>query len=233
MIKISDFFDETKLEEKEEETTEPEKIKVGEKEYTQDELNKVVGLGETASEYEQKWNSPIKDIYKGYTQTTQEKKELEKQLEEFKNKQTETKVQAGAELTPEELRERARTEAKSLGIPLEEDVRNIVAQQLDAIRLLDDTKTVVAQAKEDYGIETNVEDLIAYMQETGFRNPEKAFKDKYESDIDKAKETKLESIKKPGMVTDSTSSAGAKNPSIIRPNNENIGGLIEELLARE
>jgi len=80
VIKISDFFDETKLEEKEEETTEPEKIKVGEKEYTQDELNKVVGLGETASEYEQKWNSPIKDIYKGYTQTTQEKKELDKLL---------------------------------------------------------------------------------------------------------------------------------------------------------
>ena len=71
------------------------------------------------------------------------------------------------------------------------------------------------------------------MQETGIRNPEKAFKDRYENDIDKIKQGKLESIKKPGMVTDSTSSAGAKAPSQVKPNDENIGGLIEEMLARE
>lgn len=231
---MSDFFDEaTKTEEKEEETTEPEKIKLGEKEYTQDELSKLVGLGETATELETKWNTPVSKLYPAYTQATQEQKRLEKELEDYKSKQVETKVQAGAELTPEEMRERARTEARALGIPLEDDIQKIVDQRLDAIRLLDDTKAVVDKAKEDYGIETNVEDLIGYMQETGFRNPEKAFKDKYESDIDKAKETKLESIKKPGMVTDSTTTAGAKSPSQVRPNDENIGGIIEQVMARE
>lgn len=228
-----DFFDEATKTEETTEEAEPEKIKVGEKEYTEEELAKRVGLGEVAEEYETKWNTKIDSLYKGYTQATQEKKRLEEELESLKVKQVETKAQSGVELSPEELRDRALAEAKEIGLVSVKDVDEYIDRRLAARELLDDTEGVVSKAKDDFGIDTSVEDLITHMQETGIKNPEKAFKDLYEDKIDKIKEERIGSIKKPGMVTDATSSAGAKTPSAIRPNDTNIDGLIEEVLARE
>ena len=84
------FLEEPKTEEAE---TEPEKIKLGEKEYTQDELSKLVGLGETANELETKWNTKIDRLYPEYTKATQERKELEDKLKDLETKQVEAKPQ--------------------------------------------------------------------------------------------------------------------------------------------
>ncbi len=227
-----DFFEETKDEKVEETQEEPEKVKLGEKEYTQDELSKLVGLGEVAREYEEKWNRPIKDMHKSYTQTTQKLSELEQELEQAKTKQLDTKAQAGEELSPDELKARARAEAKDLGLISIDDVNQYIDARLEARDILQDTEAVVSQAKDDYGISTSVEDIIGHMQETGIRNPQKAFKDLYESEIDKSKEAKIESIKKPGMVTDSTASSG-KAPARVQPNDQNIDQLVEQAMFRE
>ena len=73
-------------------------------------------MGETATELETKWNTPVSKLYPAYTQATQDKKKLEEDLEALKSKQTEAKVESGAELNPEEIRERALAEAKQIGL---------------------------------------------------------------------------------------------------------------------
>ena len=52
-----DFFN--KQDPKVDDTT-PTPVKIGEKEYSQEELTKLVGLCKTEQEYETKWNRPIK-----------------------------------------------------------------------------------------------------------------------------------------------------------------------------
>ena len=62
----TDFFDkpEEKVDEpKEEEKQEEAKVKVGEKEYTQDELSKLVGLGEIGAEAEEKFNVKLDKVW--------------------------------------------------------------------------------------------------------------------------------------------------------------------------
>ena len=51
------------------------------------------------------------------------------------------------------------------------------------------------------------------MAETGIRNPQKAYNDMYEAELDKIKEEKLNSLRGSGMVTTSSSTAGSKQPS--------------------
>ena len=95
------FFDkeEERVEEKVEEIKEePQTIKVGEKEYTQEELSRKVGLGELADELESKWNTKIDRLYPEYTKSTQENTELRKFKEDFEAKQAEEKLKKGEEL---------------------------------------------------------------------------------------------------------------------------------------
>jgi len=106
---MDDFFEDKNK------TDETPKVKVGDKEYTQEELSGLVGLGETAKEYETKWNRKISEFYPDYTQKSQRLSELEKkdaerarvadeQLkreQEEKDKELAERQEAG-KLTPEE-----------------------------------------------------------------------------------------------------------------------------------
>src|SRR3990167_6033242 len=87
-------------------TQEVEKVKVGEKEYTQDELSHLVGLGEVGAELESKWNTKIDRLYPEFTKATQEREDLRKQVEGFKNQPT------GEELSTEENRKLIRQQLK-------------------------------------------------------------------------------------------------------------------------
>ena len=66
-----------KPEENAEVATEIEKVKVGEKEYSQDELSKLVGLGEKWTETETKFNTKMDRVVPEYTKATQKIKEYE------------------------------------------------------------------------------------------------------------------------------------------------------------
>ena len=213
-------------------TTEPEKVKVGEKEYTQDELSRLVGLGEIGAEAEEKYNVKIDKIWPNHQQTINEKKALEAEIENLKQAKIATKVDEGGELSPEELAKQARVEARNLGLISVDDIDTYIDRRLEAKELREDTLAVVAEAEEKYGIKTDEDAIIAHMRETGIRNPQKALKDLYEDKIDAWKEKQIESVKKPGMVTDSTSSAGAKEPKATPVTKDNFFAKIDEVLDR-
>ena len=77
------------------------------------------------------------------------------------------------------------------------------------------------------------EELVEHMAQTGIRNPQKAYNDKFEPEIDKWKQSKLDSVKKPGMVTEEESTAGSKQPPKVALTKDNLGDHLEEVLFRE
>ena len=227
-----DFFkkEEEKVEDKPQEITEPEKVKVGEKEYTQEELSRLVGLGELGAELETKWNTRLDRLYPEYTEATKERAELRKFKEEQEAKLTEEKAKKGEELTPEELKKQALSQAEEIGLVHSGNINNFIAQFLSARDLLDDAEAVLENAKGEGKPQTSVEDLLAYMDQTGIKSPEKAYKDKYEKELDTWKEEQLAKVKANGMQTIDTSTAGGKQPET--PPITNIDSLRDAMKGR-
>jgi len=237
---MTDFFD------KKTETPEPpSSVKVGEKEYTQDELSQLVGLGESAREYETKWNRKIGEFYPDYTRKSQRLAELEKAdedrsrlEEEEKQKALNEKAKGGTDnLSPEEVRQVALKQARELGIVttdvFDTRVKKAIADAFAGSKLIDDVSAVLSGAEEKGQPKSTVEDLLRYMDETGVKNPEKAYKLKFEDELDKWKEDKLKGIKPRGMETQIGSTAGSKAPPppqlITR---DNLAQAIRESLTR-
>lgn len=236
---MSDFFNK-KQEEKVDETT---NIKVGEKEYSQEELGKLVGLGETAQEYETKWNRPIKDFYPDYTQKSQKLAEFEKQHAEVAKQQEAQKMKdldekaRNDQLSPEEARQVALRQARDLGLltrdELDDEVNKRVVGILAGKDLIGDVKSVLEGATEKGQPQASVEGLLKYMDENGIKNPEKAYKLMFEPEIDKWKEDQLKKLKPLGFETQKPSDAGGKEPppppAITK---ENLAQAIRESLTR-
>ena len=177
----------------------------------------MVGLGETASEYETKWNRKIGQFYPDYTQKSQELSDLKKKVEEFETEKTRTKEEKGEELSPEELKKRALAEADQLGIVHTGNVNKFIDAYLQARDLIDDAEAVVAKAEEDGKPKATQKELLDYMNETGIKNPELAYRAKFDKELDEWKEKQLAKVKKTGMQTLDTSSAGAKQPEQKTP----------------
>ena len=134
------FFEkeeETKVEETK--TTEtPEKIKVGEKEYGQEELSRIVGLGELGAELEGKWNTKLDRLYPEYTKSTQELSELRKYKDEQETARTKAKADKGEELSPEEVQRQVIAEADKMGVVHKGNVYEFMDAYLQARDMKED-----------------------------------------------------------------------------------------------
>ena len=83
MAKKDEFLEKEDVEENPEETTEEpaaekeaEKVKLGEEEYTKEELDRFVKLGKIGVEAEEKFDTKIDKVWPEFTKTRQELKEL-------------------------------------------------------------------------------------------------------------------------------------------------------------
>src|SRR3990167_5602387 len=210
-----DFLKEPETPEEPEKTEEPEKIKLGDSEYTQEELNELVKLGGVAKEYETKWDRKIDTIYPRYLEATKKLSELEKQVEE------ETKSKPEPPLgSPEEVKTQALKQAKELGLVTVDDINNYIDARVEGFKLREDVGTLIDDAKENGKPLPTEDELLNYMAENGIRNPDKAYKLMFEDELDAWKEKKLKSIKTEGLKTQETSTAGeTKVPEVKVPAN--------------
>ena len=228
-----DFFKkeeekEVKVEAKDE--IKPELVKVGEKEYTQEELSRKVGLGELADELESKWNTKIDRLYPEYTKSTQELSELRKYKENQEALATEAKAKKGEELTPEETKKQALTQADELGLVHSGNVNKFIASYLSARDLIDNTEQVVEEAQKVGKPKISAQDMLTYMDETGVKNPSDAYDLKFKPEIKKWEQEQLNKVKANGMQTLDSSTAGAKQPEI--PKLTNLDSLRDAMRAR-
>ena len=228
---MSDFFEEPKVEEP---VVPVEKIKVGEKEYTQDELSDLVGMGEKTREIESTLNTKIDRVYPEYTKLSQKAKEYEAKIKEY-----ETKSQ-----TPnldEDSIKQAREAAKKIGIVTEDgftdfmskNFRQFYLQERQAEKLLDECGTLEKEFDGSNGQpKFKTEEVLKWMDENGGRNPKQAYKLMYEKEIDEYKQRVLGEAKRPGMVTETTGMVGGKQPAGVKVTRDNIDDLMREALGQ-
>ena len=66
------------------------------------------------------------------------------------------------------------------------------------------------------------------MDETGIKSPEKAYKDMFETELDQWKEKQLRKITPNGIRTESSSTAGSKEPEPVVVTTQNLKTLLRE-----
>ena len=211
-----------------------EKIKVGDKEYSQADLQRLVGLGEIGAEAESKYKTRIDRVWPQFQSVINEKRtleekavasesakaELERRIQELETRHAQTQNQNGnqqtyqpPQLTPDQIKAEAIKQAKELGIPMSDDVRRITMEVMQGQQLINDVGNVIDNMTEEGLPNATVEDILSHMQSTGIRNPEKAYKDMFEKEYFDNQLKKLEQVKRaPGLPSVSQSQAGSKLP---------------------
>jgi len=216
---------------KEEEKETPEAIKVGDNEYSPDELSSLVELGKIGKEAEEKYNTKIDKVWPEFTKASQELKDFRSKAEAADKAKVDEKVSAGQELSEDEQKAQALDQGEKLGLVTNRTLRKEVLQVLEARDLLSDCRGFEKDMDGKDGRPAfKTQDVLAHMEETGIKNPEKAYKDKFESQLDTWKETQLSKAKPRGVVSETTSSAGGKEPSEVKATHQNLDSLIRESL---
>ena len=229
-----DFFnkkEEPEVEQPEGQEELSDKVKVGEDEYSQDELQEMVGLGKVASELEGKWNTKIDRLFPEYTKLSQEKKAWLEEKEEL------TKPAPVIEEKVEEDEvQQAVTKLKELGFvsrdDIDKEVSGKVLSVLSAKELLADTDSLVKKQAKQGNPKLSSEELLGYMEETGIKDPGFAYRMKFETELDDIKEKKLKGIKPKGLVTEEAG-GGEKVPQAKPLTRHNITEALTEVLNRE
>lgn len=201
---------------------EPAKIKIGEEEFDLEQAQRLVSLGKIGLEAEEKYNTRLDRVWPEFTKTKNEMKELHNQMQ----------VRAEPQADPNDEMEKAKAVLKNLGFMTKEEAQSLTQTQYrqyrEAEKVLESTQALEAKYNGTDGRpKANAEDLLMYMQETGIRNPEVAYKIKYEDELDSWRSKQIK--KKPGLTTETAVQAD-KQPSDVRPNPDNLLSMISEAL---
>lgn len=220
------FFNEGK--EEEESETEPSKIKLGETEFTEDELTDLVGKAKKIKEFEEKQGQSWDEVAKSWGKRGERIGTLKKELEEVKSK-LDSIPKTEEQLTKEERETKIRQELNRFGVVTKEELENYYKEQRGKERVVSRTNKVIRQAKRDGYPETTPEQLIKFMADPANpNNPEVAYKIMFEKEIDRIKSEKLESLRKKGMTTTTKNNAGAKDFTPQKITKENLRSTLKE-----
>lgn len=227
---MADEFFDTKTEEQS--TEQPVPIKLGDKEYTQEELQELVGLGSQAKELESRWDTKIDRLMPEYSRSREELKTLKEQAETKAQTIIDEKKDQGQELSPEEQRRLIKEELKKYDVMTRDDFEVEYANRKAGDKLLEKTEAVISKAVAEEMPKTNVEELLTYMAETGIKDPNNAYELMFKKELREIEMKKLQSIRPQGIYTNSSSTAGAKTPAPVSITKDNLGQLLDDVLTR-
>jgi vacuolar-type H+-ATPase subunit I/STV1 len=227
------FFDDNDkpLEPQEDKVVE-EKIKIGEEEFSQDELKDLIGKGKFAKEVEEKYNTKLDKVWPEYTRTTQELKALKEEKEEWQRQQSSLKPQS--ELTEDETIQQAKEQARKLGLLTVDDVNEkvnaYVEQREKAKEILNTCSKLEGEFDgKDGRPKFETQSMLEFMRDEGIKDPAKAYKLKYENEIDQWKDQQIAGAKKKGIYTEG-GSGGNKEPPVVKLNKDNLMEALTESL---
>ena len=224
----------------------PEKVKVGEEEFTQDELKQAVGAYKLKKDVEEKFNTSLDKVYPEFTKKSQRLKELEeaeenrqKEIEEAKRKEEEEtlarKKDAGEQLSPEEVRKIANEQ----GFVTDDNIIGKVLNILEGRRIMREARSLEKKGNPydtDELPKFESGDMLNWMSTTpgmGNVTPEVAYKLRYEKEIDVWKSKVLSEARKKGLITETGSKPGGKEPAPIKVTDENLNEQVRAVLNRE
>ena len=223
-----------------EQTETPEMIKVGDEEYAPDQLQELVGLGKIGKEAEEKFNTSIDKVWPDYGRKSNRVKELEKELEGYKNKPEEPKPEM--DITDKIAVEKAQKAARDIDLILKDDFEPLMREQFRSMyqeeraaeRLLESTSKLEKEIDGSDGRPAfNSEEILTYMRDEGFRDPLKAYEDKYRPQTDEWRANQILQAKKPGLKTnDAPTGVGGKQPKPVKVTHDNLSQLMREALGQ-
>lgn len=217
----------------------PEKVKVGDAEYTQEELSKLVGIGKIGAEMEEKWDSPISSLYPNYSRAQNQIKEMEDKLKEAQSKIPEPTATPDEEQDKEALR----ILKDKFGVVTKGDLEDYYKSRREQEKVegeqeayaKDLSSKVATLQKEVDGTDGRPAfkpvEVLTFMKEEGIKDPMKAYKVMHEDALDAWKAEKIVKgeLKDP-IVTVTKPTAGAKQPTTVRPNRENLQQMLNDAL---
>lgn len=213
---------------------EPETIKLGEKEYSTEELNKLVGLGEQAVELETRWDTKLDRLMPEYSKTREEIKTLKQQQEEASKAHVEEKQTKGEELTEEEQIAYAKGQLKKLNVMTNDDFEDQYAKRRSGEKLYEKVQGVVANAQKEGLPKVTEEELITFMINRGLNgaDPQDGYELMFKKQIREIEMQKLQELKPAGLQTQTGSTAGAKTPTPVTITKDNLGDMLTSVLTR-
>lgn len=205
-----------------------EKIKLGENEYDPKELESIIEKGKKYDEFSKKYNTDPDKAWSAYGKTTTENKAIKEELETLRH-QTEVKQQTQTgDLTDEQIQQ-AREQARKLGIMTQGDMDSWYQSRRSAERLLEKCSSYEGEINGEDGRPKFVtEEILKHMEETGIKDPQKAYKDKYEPELDAWKESVLS--KERGNTMSTLSTQSNKMPTVPKITKDNLADLVREQL---
>ena len=226
--------DEIKEEKVDTQTTQPEPIKLGDKEYSQEDLTRLVGLGEQATELESRWDTKLDRLMPEYSKSREELKTLKEQAVEAAKTKIETKEASGEDMSEEAKSKLVREELKKYGVMTKEDFEQELNNREAGRRILAKTEDVLSKAKEAGLPETNVEEMLTYMQTKGLgaADPQDVYDLMFKDKLRAIEVAKLAGLRPNGLVTEGSSTAGAKTPPIVQVTKDNLGQMLDAVLTR-
>lgn len=244
---MNDFIGTKEEEAKEEVDSSAQKISVGGEDYSQEELDRLVGLGKIGLEAEEKYNTRLDKVWPGFTKGQQDLKEAKQELLELRNKPAPTPAAPAAELSIEDeiTQAKALDAAKKLGILTKEDLE--AAGYVSKEDLSTHVQEVLAGqklAEKTLGLEKEIDgsdgrpafvanDVLSYMEEKGYGNldPEVAYEMLHRDALDTwkvDKATQLKKSKSAGFGTiDESAAGGAKEPEPLKVTHDNFDEMVK------
>lgn len=215
-------------------------IKIGDTEYTPTELESLIADGKFKREVEEKQNTKLDKINGAYVKLTQERKSWEDERAEYlKLKDEKEQANKPAPEFDEATISKAQEEARKLGLFTKNEVEQYVSenfpkfysQQRAADKLLEGMEGLEKEITgEDGRPKFVLDEILGHIKETGIRDPLKAYKDKYETELDTWKEKKLSGAKREGIYSESGSTAGGKQPPPVKVTRDNLEKLVREAI---
>jgi len=228
MADNTDFF----ADEEKKAQEELDKIKLGETEYDPTELQALVDKGKKVDEYQKKYNTDFDRAWSSYGKTTQENKRLQEELETLRKAQEVVPQQGSGQLT-EDQKIQARTALQDIlgGKPMtDKELDSWYQQRRAGEKLLEECNSLQTEIPGDDGRpKFETQEILNHMAETGIRDPMKAYKDKYETELDSWKNTELG--KQKGQQLPTLMPTGAtRQPTNPKVTKDNIQQMIREEL---
>lgn len=240
---MADFFG------REEKQEAAEKLTIAGQEYDLAELQTLVDIGKKTQEAEAKYNTKLDRVWPEYGKSQNDLKEAKVQLEELQKLRSEAaakQTQNSDEIT-EEVKQKAVAEARKLGLATAEDIRSVVKEIMDSDfpnkyntqregeKLLETARGLQKSIDgQDGRPKFDPVDVLNYMEETGIRSPEIAYKVKFEKELSAWEQKRFEARQPKDFFTETSSNAGrSRSPQDPKITNENLDEMVASALYGE
>jgi len=211
-----------------------DKIQLGDMEFDTDELQELVSAGQKLREFEEGQGQSLEDMNKSWGRRGQQIGELKQQIQEYESKLTSyTNPTTPESQEIEQAKQTLGNLMNELGYVKKDEILTEVNAINEGRALLGEMQSLESQ-KNPYGAEElpkfETQQILEHMQETGIRNPERAYKDLYMDEIAEWKAEEKMKSRPSGLHTES-GNAGNKQPSEVKVTAQNLEDMVRESLS--